>query len=53
VEIRATVDLAPDSDKALLSKFAARYNTPLEVLDAPGSERVAVAFTPIRVVTNG
>jgi len=53
VEIRATVELAPDPDKALLPKFAARYNTPVEVLDAPGSERVVAAFTPVRVVTNG
>lgn len=53
VEIRATVELAPDPDKALLPKFAARYNTPVEMLDAPGSERVAVTFHPVRVVTNG
>jgi PPOX class probable F420-dependent enzyme len=53
VEIRATVELAADRDKTLLSKFATRYNTPVEVLDAPGSERVAVVFKPVRVVTNG
>lgn len=53
MEIRATVELAPDPDKALLPKFAARYSTPLEMLDAPGSERVAVTFHPVRVVTNG
>src|SRR5438067_8900811 len=28
LEIRATVKLAPDPDKALLPKFAARYKTP-------------------------
>ena len=53
VEIRATVELAPDPDKALLPKFAARYNIPVEMLDAPGSERAVAAFTPVRVVTNG
>jgi PPOX class probable F420-dependent enzyme len=53
VEIRATVELAPDPAKALLPKFAARYNTPVEMLDAPGSERVAVTFSPLRVITNG
>ena len=53
VEIRATVELAPDPDKAMLPKFAARYSTPVEVLDAPGSERVTVVFTAVKVVTNG
>ena len=53
LEIRATVELAPDPDKALLPKFAARYNTPVEMLDAPSSERAVAAFTPVRVVTNG
>ncbi len=51
MEIRATVELAPDPDKALLPKFAARYDTPLEMLDAPDSGRASVA--PIGVVTNG
>ena len=53
LEIRATVELAPDPDKALLPKFAARYNTPVEMLDDPSSERAVAAFTPVRVVTNG
>jgi PPOX class probable F420-dependent enzyme len=53
LEIRATVELAPDPHKALIPKFAARYNTPVEMLDAPRSERVVVTYTPIRVVTNG
>ncbi len=53
VEIRATTELVSDPDKALLPKFASRYNTPLEMLDAPGSERIVVAYNPLRVVTNG
>lgn len=53
LEIRATVELAPDPDKALLPKFAARYNTPVEMLDLPGTERVVATFTPVRVATNG
>src|SRR5215207_1436015 len=28
LEVRATVELTPDTDKALLLKFAARYSTP-------------------------
>jgi len=53
VEIRATVELVPDPDKAMLPKFAARYHTPVEAIDAPGSERITLAFSPVRVVTNG
>ena len=52
LEVRATVELTPDPDKTMLPKFAARYSTPVEVLDQPG-ERVAVSFTPRRVVTFG
>ena len=53
VEIRATVELVPDPGKAMLPKFAAHYNTPVEMLDAPGSERVTDVFTPVKVVTVG
>jgi PPOX class probable F420-dependent enzyme len=53
LEIRATVELAADPDKALLPRFAARYSTPVEMLDLPGTERVVATFTPVRVVTNG
>src|SRR4051794_19545765 len=53
VEIRATVELAPDEDKALLPKFAARYGVPLEVLEQSGDGRAVATFTPIRVVVNG
>jgi PPOX class probable F420-dependent enzyme len=53
LELRATVELAPDPDKALLPKFAARYNTPVEMLDQPGLERVIATLTPLRVVANG
>ena len=53
VEIRATVELVPDPGKAMLPKFAAHYNTPVERLDAPGSERVTDVFTPVKVVTVG
>ena len=52
LEVRATVELSPDPDKALLPKFAARYSTPVEVLDQPG-KRVTVSLTPRRVVTFG
>ncbi|MFV0524119.1 MAG: PPOX class F420-dependent oxidoreductase [Acidimicrobiales bacterium] len=49
LEIRATVELAPDPDKTLLPKFAERYSTPIEILDIPG-DRVIATFTPARVV---
>jgi PPOX class probable F420-dependent enzyme len=52
LEIRATVELAPDPAKTMLPKFAARYDTPVEMLDTP-SERVVVTLTPTRVVTFG
>src|SRR3954465_11240289 len=38
-EIRATVELAPDVDQALLPKFAARYGVPVEVLQQSGDDR--------------
>jgi PPOX class probable F420-dependent enzyme len=53
VEIRASVELAPDPDKALLPKFAAQYDVPVEVLAHAGDERVVATFAPVRVVTNG
>jgi PPOX class probable F420-dependent enzyme len=53
LEVRARVELSPDPDKALLPKFAARYSTPVEMLDQPGTERVVVTFTPRRVVAFG
>ena len=53
VEIRATVELAPDTDKSLLPKFAARYGVPVEVLEQSGDDRVIATFTPVRVVVNG
>jgi PPOX class probable F420-dependent enzyme len=52
LEVRATVELSPDPDKAMLPRFAARYSTPIEVLDQPG-ERVTASFTPQRVVAFG
>jgi PPOX class probable F420-dependent enzyme len=52
LEVRATVELTPDPEKALLPKFAARYNVPVEMLDIPG-DRVVGAFAPVRVVAHG
>jgi PPOX class probable F420-dependent enzyme len=52
LEVRATVELTPDPGKTLLPKFAARYSTPVEVLDQPG-ERVTVSFAPQHVVAFG
>lgn len=53
VEVRATVDLAPDQDKALVPKFAERYGVPVEVLDQPGAERVVATLTPVKVIAHG
>jgi PPOX class probable F420-dependent enzyme len=53
LEIRATVTLSPDPDKALVPKAAERYSTPVELLDEPGSERVVATFDPVRVVAFG
>ena len=53
LEVRATVELTPDPDKALVPKFAARSSTPVEMLDLSGSERAVATFTPVRVITNG
>lgn len=53
VEVRATVELTPDPDKSLLPKFAARYHTPVEMLDIPGTERAVAVLKPQRVVTFG
>jgi PPOX class probable F420-dependent enzyme len=53
LEIRATVTLSPDPEKALVAKAAERYSTPVEVLDAPGSERAVATFEPVRVVAFG
>src|SRR3954470_16772555 len=39
VEIRATVELAPDDEKVLLPKFASRYGVPVEVLEQSGDDR--------------
>ena len=46
------VKLAPDPDKMLLPKFAARYKTPVEMLDIPG-ERVIATLTAVHVVATG
>jgi PPOX class probable F420-dependent enzyme len=53
VEVRATVELAPDPEKSLLPKFAERYAIPLEILEESGDDRVIATFTPVRVIVNG
>jgi PPOX class probable F420-dependent enzyme len=53
LEIRADVELTPDPDKALLPKFAARYNVPVEVLEQSGDDRVVATLNPVRVIANG
>jgi PPOX class probable F420-dependent enzyme len=53
LEVRADVELTADPDKALLPKFAERYNVPVEVLEQAGDDRVVATLTPVRVVANG
>jgi PPOX class probable F420-dependent enzyme len=53
LEVRAMVELSFDTDKSMLKKFAAQYDTPIEILDAPGAERAIVALNPSRVVVFG
>jgi PPOX class probable F420-dependent enzyme len=53
LEVRATAELVPDPEKAMLAKFATRYGTDVATLDMPGTERVTVVFHPARVVTFG
>jgi PPOX class probable F420-dependent enzyme len=53
IEVRATVELTPDPDKALLPKFADRYGVPVETLEQAGGDRVVARFEPVRVVANG
>ncbi len=53
LEVRANVELTPDPDKALLPKFAEKYNTPVEVLEQAGDERVVATLNPVRVIANG
>jgi PPOX class probable F420-dependent enzyme len=53
IEVRATIELSPDPEMALLPRFAAKYNVPVEVLQQAGSERVVATFVPTRVRTNG
>ena len=53
IEVRATVELAPDPDKALLPVFADRYGVPVEVLQQAGGNRVVATLNPVRVVVNG
>ena len=53
VEVRATVELTPDPDKALLPTFAAHYGVPVEVLEQSGDDRAIATLTPVRVIVNG
>jgi len=53
IEIRATVDLAPDPDQELLPVFADKYGVPVEVLSQAGGDRVVATLDPARVVANG
>ncbi len=53
IEIRANVELTPDPDKAMLPKFAEKYNVPVEMLEQAGGDRVVIAFEPVKVNANG
>lgn len=53
VEVRATVDLAPDPDKALLPRFADRHNGASRDARPGGTDPVVATLNPVRVVANG
>jgi PPOX class probable F420-dependent enzyme len=53
LEIRGTVELAPDEDYAFADKLGAKYGTDLRTIDQPGESRVVVTFRPTRVNTYG
>lgn len=53
IEIRATVDIAPDPEQALIRTLSERYNMPADALVNPADERVILTLTPSRIVTNG
>lgn len=53
IEIRATVDITPDPEQALIRTLSERYNMPADALVNPADERVILTFTPSRIVTNG
>jgi PPOX class probable F420-dependent enzyme len=53
LEVRGTVTITGDEDKALSSKVGAKYDADVSTFDGPGETRYAVTIEPRRVVANG
>jgi PPOX class probable F420-dependent enzyme len=53
VEVRATVEITPDPDKALMRKTVGHYGASFEDFDDPSEIRTAVTFHPTRIVVSG
>jgi PPOX class probable F420-dependent enzyme len=53
LEIRGTVEIAPDDDYAFADALGAKYGTDLRTIDQPGETRVVVTVRPTHVNTYG
>ncbi|MCL2543802.1 MAG: TIGR03618 family F420-dependent PPOX class oxidoreductase [Nocardioidaceae bacterium] len=53
LEVRGTVTLAADDDKAVATKVGAKYDADIADFDQPGDKRYTAVITPRKVVTNG
>jgi PPOX class probable F420-dependent enzyme len=53
LELRGSVEIAPDPDYAFAAKLGAKYNADVRTFDPPGVSRVTVTFTPVKVNTYG
>ena len=52
LEIRADASLAPDTELAMVGKFADAYHVDPAMLTATGDERYTVTYSPRRIVCN-
>ena len=53
LEVRATAEIADDTDLVFLQRLLALYGTDLDHFPAPTENRVVVTLNPTRIVENG
>jgi PPOX class probable F420-dependent enzyme len=53
LEMRARAEIVPDLDYAFATRIGAKYDADVRSFDAPGTSRVTVTFTPVKVNTYG
>jgi PPOX class probable F420-dependent enzyme len=53
LEIRATAEVADDTDLVVLKRILAVYGTDLESLPSSTEDRVVITLNPTRIVENG